>query len=467
MSSHIPIELYDEIVGFIDHPRDLLKLALCCKVFHRLVIPHHIQYRHIRCPVDTPVLWQTLVALPLLALRVRRLELIPKSDTGALIPQVALRSGGGKESNTDDVYHDCTIAVSGMSKLIRLWIHDNAVEYEYFGHFFRSVKPRLVELQVEQALLNRTGALRDIVRPLFHLCLLSKLCLKLRCSETPETLLPITDEMRPLIDFVVNNVLLTDIHITIYNSFHSFAWPILKWGSWRCLRRLTLIRAGTEIGMVNGRDYDISSFLSHHPRLERLCLKVPDRIFFGTHSSTDTYNDYPHLRALRMATGHRPIRFIPRSISQSLESVYGDGLDPQDYYRMSSLRYLAGYCCTDLASLERLVDEHPYLERLHIAREYHGFGIRDYPYDTRIHILSQLGYLTHICGMFSLTGPALAILAKSIPTLRIVQIRVFDNPSVWIQIERDDDDSVVDFNEISSPEGGSDDEPWSDFFYGL
>ena len=60
----LAVEVIEHIVAFLDHPRDLLSLALTSKRTLRIIVPIHLQTRLIRCDVRRTCLWNMLGSLP-------------------------------------------------------------------------------------------------------------------------------------------------------------------------------------------------------------------------------------------------------------------------------------------------------------------------------------------------------------------------------------------------------------------
>lgn len=63
--SEQPLELIEQTLSFIDSPKDLLALSCSSKQFYNLIVPHYIEYRHIRCDIRRISLWRKLAQLPL------------------------------------------------------------------------------------------------------------------------------------------------------------------------------------------------------------------------------------------------------------------------------------------------------------------------------------------------------------------------------------------------------------------
>ena len=72
-----PVDIQHYILEEFDSPKDLLNLALASKSFYSLVVPHHIQFRILRCTIQKTDVWETLSTQKHVCARFRRLEVIP------------------------------------------------------------------------------------------------------------------------------------------------------------------------------------------------------------------------------------------------------------------------------------------------------------------------------------------------------------------------------------------------------
>lgn len=61
LQMNFPPELFLHIIDQIDHPRDLLSLALANRLFSATIIPDHMDYRQIWCEVDEHKVWDHLL----------------------------------------------------------------------------------------------------------------------------------------------------------------------------------------------------------------------------------------------------------------------------------------------------------------------------------------------------------------------------------------------------------------------
>lgn len=78
MARSLPPELIDHVIQNVISPRDLLQLALTCRIFASIIIPNHIEYRQLSYQLyskGTTTLWKHLSTKPLQCSRISELEL--------------------------------------------------------------------------------------------------------------------------------------------------------------------------------------------------------------------------------------------------------------------------------------------------------------------------------------------------------------------------------------------------------
>jgi hypothetical protein len=76
-----PSDILDHICAFVDEPKDILSFALTSRQIYQLVIPDHIEFRHLRCDIRRISLWKKLSELPAIASRFVSLEVIVEDGT--------------------------------------------------------------------------------------------------------------------------------------------------------------------------------------------------------------------------------------------------------------------------------------------------------------------------------------------------------------------------------------------------
>ncbi|GJJ12794.1 hypothetical protein Clacol_007039 [Clathrus columnatus] len=79
--------LWDEIASHIDSTNDLLSLALTCYIFKELIIPDHLEFRHIRCDFRRKDVWESLSSRPRPTRGIRILDLIYEPEESVRLPR--------------------------------------------------------------------------------------------------------------------------------------------------------------------------------------------------------------------------------------------------------------------------------------------------------------------------------------------------------------------------------------------
>ncbi|KAJ7135185.1 hypothetical protein C8R43DRAFT_1110139 [Mycena crocata] len=127
-----PPELLDHIACFICSTRDLLSVALTCRLLHGIVIPEHLEFRVVRCDPLRNSLWQAVAEHPGSASRIQTLELISESSSSnplVLVPKSLMTEQGRFVKCTEHRHDQCTCtdplikAITSMHGLARLCCH--------------------------------------------------------------------------------------------------------------------------------------------------------------------------------------------------------------------------------------------------------------------------------------------------------------------------------------------------------
>ncbi|GJJ12788.1 hypothetical protein Clacol_007033 [Clathrus columnatus] len=100
--------IWDEIAYLLDLSKDLLSLALTCRTFKDLIIPDHIEYRHIRCHIRREDVWKHLESRPRLTRGVRFLHLHNGYSTVRL-PEILEPRHKVSETKQNGLYWDTKI----------------------------------------------------------------------------------------------------------------------------------------------------------------------------------------------------------------------------------------------------------------------------------------------------------------------------------------------------------------------
>ncbi|KAF8518118.1 hypothetical protein BU17DRAFT_30138, partial [Hysterangium stoloniferum] len=72
----IPFEILEKIISLVDLRSDLLSFALSGRFLYDIIIPDHLDFRHVRCDLFRRQLWETFAARRHLAANIRTLELV-------------------------------------------------------------------------------------------------------------------------------------------------------------------------------------------------------------------------------------------------------------------------------------------------------------------------------------------------------------------------------------------------------
>ncbi|GJJ12780.1 hypothetical protein Clacol_007025 [Clathrus columnatus] len=91
--------IWDEIAYLLHSTKDLLSLALTCRTLKNLIIPDHIEYRHIHCHIRREDVWEHLECRPRLTRGVRSLHLLTEYPTDLIRLPVILEPRHYKETN--------------------------------------------------------------------------------------------------------------------------------------------------------------------------------------------------------------------------------------------------------------------------------------------------------------------------------------------------------------------------------
>lgn len=117
----LPPEIIDQIIFLVEKPRDLLALALACRAVSEVIIPYHIDYRHILTPLRSN-LWDHLITRRDLANRISHLYIHDDAESYGTLPFPRLvdwSEGWANETTNDTLLRVCD-ALSSMKNLVSL-----------------------------------------------------------------------------------------------------------------------------------------------------------------------------------------------------------------------------------------------------------------------------------------------------------------------------------------------------------
>jgi len=102
MLSKLATETLDHIASFVDEPKDLLAVGVASRRLKEIVIPHHIEFRQIRCDAFRYSVWKALSQKPRLCGLIRKLHLFDEREEDDVSMIVILPFSlleGGTEDN--------------------------------------------------------------------------------------------------------------------------------------------------------------------------------------------------------------------------------------------------------------------------------------------------------------------------------------------------------------------------------
>lgn len=90
---HLASEIIEDIISFIDALNDLSALSQTCHLLHKLIVPRHLDYRHICCLISEAFhIWTALAQNRNLARFVRSLCITIAGVTNPIRPSRSIRS---------------------------------------------------------------------------------------------------------------------------------------------------------------------------------------------------------------------------------------------------------------------------------------------------------------------------------------------------------------------------------------
>ena len=124
---HLPFDIKDDIISFVDAPSDLLCLALASKAWTSMVIPNHIEYRELKVRADHPEIWQHLATRADLAKNIRSVRIMRQiTSSRERSPSTLTGSNKKAKANLESLEHpspEMLTALSNFKSLQRFtWI---------------------------------------------------------------------------------------------------------------------------------------------------------------------------------------------------------------------------------------------------------------------------------------------------------------------------------------------------------
>ncbi|KAF8525609.1 hypothetical protein BU17DRAFT_62749 [Hysterangium stoloniferum] len=450
-----PYELQDAIASFVDHPEDLLSLALTCRRLYTVIVPDHLEFRHVRCDFNKLYVWEALLSRPRLAAGLRSLVLLNNSSSRAeIIPWTAV----GYDSHDYQVYEpEPGHREASMVALTNLLYNtpflrqlacndsddsDDWTDETLLKNFFIAMRNHchsLQELDMRISTFSLIAWIKVMANPVFSN--LTQFSI-VKVSGYSHAILPFLPAFVEILAYGMPA--LRDLHIGGYGLQLFGLWEQARWQS---LQRCTMYFIGASA--EKGSFPVIARFLENHPKITcfgSTTLLLPGSIPFTTtfRSLLLTYPDQPFTKDTIAPPALRYIHSFELHSGLNSESI-------SILSDMPSLRYLRYVYHHDVAEVVRLA---PGLERL-------GVMLRDRELDSNedkssIEDLLAFKHLTHFVVYSyepnSLSTTEIARVA-SIRSLRYIGVE----RDLWSLVERDENGEflrcieLTDLAECDSP----------------
>lgn len=117
----LPVEVLIHVIEFIDHPKDLFSLASTARALYAIIVPQHIDYRHISCEISSKYVWGHLLDTPYDTWSSIRYLDVSKFHGRTQIPRKCKISGSPPPSwSRDDVLKESDTFIRVLSRMINL-----------------------------------------------------------------------------------------------------------------------------------------------------------------------------------------------------------------------------------------------------------------------------------------------------------------------------------------------------------
>ncbi|GJJ12814.1 hypothetical protein Clacol_007059 [Clathrus columnatus] len=491
--------IWDEIAYLIGSTKDLLSLALTCRIFKKLIIPDHLEYRHIRYDLCRTDVWMSLCDRPRLAKGIRSVKLVCMAGPFVRLPRALSGAPGGRHraGRITCQLTDKELAMirSSLSKMLSLKSFVWTPSYILPQVVFDILKTLTSEIQfLEELSINfmrlmssREDTLLDNPS-IWSLTNLTKVNMNY----------PVAAAVRMLI--YCPNI----EYLHLFQPFQASVLYMMQYSHWKKLRRLNLGLAGAQIIPPSRPEEEdtpaiISSFFDRHPDLESLHF-TPFNIPIPKLSST-------HLARLRSAGGlycapdpfmltssflsndiisrlvHWRIQIANVNIDSlpqmdKLESFYlplEDSRLPDSFFtfllKAPNLKkiyleidieyYLYTRGCRGLGAWELVVDA-----LLECSSLTHAFCEFQFPYIMNTH---ESLWDSSACAERSGADPRQEALYKklsALPTLKYLRVTLSGGKK-FVKLERDGDGVYSGYQFVTSKEVGGCPRYWGDFFFEL
>ncbi|GJJ12813.1 hypothetical protein Clacol_007058 [Clathrus columnatus] len=287
--------IWDEVAYLLDSRKDILSLALTCRVFKELVIPDHLEYRYIRCDPCRRNVWMFLCDRARLAKGIRSLEFIREAGRGlnARLPRT-LSGPTGWTYETPRTLHDLTdkdltMIRNSFSKMTSLkcfiWKQGLISSQAVFDilHTLTIKVQLLEELSIDLNELKLSGEQALLDNPSVW-------------SLTNLTKVNLHDPVPAAIQMIVDCPNIQDLRL--HQALEASILYMMQHSHWKKLRRLNFELDAARLALpAEDIPVIIISFFDHHPCLESLYFtlfniqmpKLPSTYFPKLRSAGSTY----------------------------------------------------------------------------------------------------------------------------------------------------------------------------------
>ncbi|KAF8522605.1 hypothetical protein BU17DRAFT_86875 [Hysterangium stoloniferum] len=497
--ANLPDQTLDRLLCEIDHPRDLLALALTSRIFNEIVFgpQSHMNFRWIICDPRRKHMWKELSQNPHLAARIRRVELVMEA-AGDLIHVPDLPCNDDmldeqEQCSWDDnreLSNRMVVLADALRVMTRLerFCWGTRFKPDLGFHVVATAVANnclsLHELQIEylQDLLtpNREAvSFSRISEPLWRISNLTSCSMSILeeiCEYLPDHVISLMDVL------VARSPDLEDLELNL-KGMAPFPVPQLLSAHWPKLRRLTIT------GILQLYEYNIATdntakaavfmnFLSRHPLLE--ALAIPYEHVSAVPEGCFNINTTPNLTSLSLAPQMRPQGLtgvihpdVARRLTHVSIAFTGKCLRVvREFKSLQSINVMDPDAIT-LMSLAKLI---PNIKRLSCI---FTFGQKSEQavktLMSYVKPLTPFQHLTHLGGFFTdvdITthdGHGLLILvAMTMPNLRYVELSGSDIDNHWIELHRGPQNNLAGYKRMDKREWEKlKMSSWGGFFYGF
>ncbi|GJJ12818.1 hypothetical protein Clacol_007063 [Clathrus columnatus] len=285
---------WEEIASHLNSTSDLLSLALTCHIFKELIIPDHLEFRHIRCDIRRNDVWKSLSSRPRPTRCILTLDLIHEPGEGVRLP----RSLGWDKP--DQTLHMTVPVTSENMKFFKDALSHMACLKVFSWKQYKASFPETID--VSRVLTNTTHCLEALRVDFRYMSSLNDRTQFENLSVWNLTNLKKVAIRHPgpaAVEMIVH--LCPDIEdLYLDLSLTSFLY-VMQHGNWKKLRRLNLSINFGPLPIFVPRDLDnpmiIGLFFVRNNNIESLYLEpwgvsMPDSLFLPKLRSIGSHHNF-------------------------------------------------------------------------------------------------------------------------------------------------------------------------------